>query len=114
AFSPSGRQKTTTISFPGDQSSDITRWLVEIQNPQQKVVRRVGGTGSLFPMMGWDGTDDQGRVVTNGTYRISLKTFGNKNEPLSDDFQNVEVVSARSHFGLQAANPYFSPRAGRG
>ncbi len=114
AFSPSGRQKTTTIAFPGDQSSDIARWLVEIQGPQQKIVRRIGGTGSLFPMLGWDGTDDQGRAVANGTYRITLRTYGHKNEPLSDDFQTVEVVTARSHFGLQTASPYFSPRAGKG
>ncbi|HJT24087.1 MAG TPA: hypothetical protein VJ873_05890, partial [bacterium] len=113
-FSPSGRQKTANISFPGDNSSNIARWLVSIQAPDQTVIRRFAGTGPLAPSFAWDGLNDSGKAMPEGKYRIALKTFGKKNELLSDDYETVEIISPRSHFELLTTNPYFSTRAKKG
>jgi len=112
-FSPSGRQKTTTISFPGDNSKDVAHWLVTIQAPNQSVIRRFGGTGPLLPSFAWDGLDDSGKAMPEGKYRVALKTFGRKNDVLSDDFETVEILSPRSHFELQTTDPYFSTQAAK-
>ena len=113
-FSPAGRQKTATISFPGDNSSNVSRWLVSIQAPDQTVIRRFAGTGPLAPSFAWDGLNDSGKAVPEGKYRIALKTFGKKNELISDDFETLEILSPRSHFELLTANPYFSTHAKKG
>lgn len=116
AFSPSGSQKTATVSFPEDRSPDMARWLVEFQAADQKAVRRVGGTGPLPPYIAWDGMDESGRMVAAGKYRVVLKTFNGRNEMLSDDSDSVEIISPRSHFGIEPAGTYFSTagRKGRG
>lgn len=113
-FSPAGRQKTTNISFPGDNSSDISRWLVSILAPDQTVIRRFAGTGPLAPSFAWDGLNDSGKPMPEGKYRIALKTFGKKNEILSDDFETIEILSPRSQFELLTTNPYFSTHAKKG
>jgi outer membrane protein OmpA-like peptidoglycan-associated protein len=107
-FSPAGKQKTTNISFPGDNTPDIARWLVSIQTNDQKTIRRFAGTGPLAPSFAWDGLNELGKEVPEGKYRISLKTFGKKNELLSDDFETVEILAPRSHFEIQTADLYFS------
>ncbi len=110
AFSPSGRQKTTVISFPEDWAADTARWVLIFQDSQQRDIRRIGGTGSLLPYLAWDGMDDKGKPAPEGTYRVVLKTFNDKNETLSEDFEKVEIISPRSRFGIQVENPYFSLR----
>lgn len=112
-FSPTGRQKMTNISFPGDNSTGITHWLVSIQAPDQVIIRRFAGTGPLAPSFAWDGLDDSGKAMPEGKYRIVLKTFGKKNEVLSDDFVTVDILSPRSHFELQTADVYFSTQAAK-
>jgi outer membrane protein OmpA-like peptidoglycan-associated protein len=110
-FSPAGREKTTSISFPGDRSTDVARWIVTLQSADQKIIRRFGGTGPITPSFIWDGLDEEGKPSREGTYRIGLKTFDKKNTLLSDDFTTVEILSPRSHFEIEAASAYFSSHA---
>ncbi len=109
-FSPSGRQKTATFTFPEGKTTDISRWILEIQSSGQKTVRRIGGTGPLLPMLAWDGMNEEGKQVPDGKYNVVLKTFGRKNDLLSNDRETVEVLSSRSHFDLQADRAYFSTK----
>ena len=106
-FSPSGKQKTTSISFPSDRSANVARWIVTIQSSDQKIARRFGGTGPITPSFTWDGLDEEGKPVKEGNYRIGLKTFSKKNDLLSDDFTSVEILSPKSHFEIAASETYF-------
>ena len=112
-FSPAGKHKTAVITFPEGSQKDVARWVVEIQSKAKEAVRRVGGTGPLLPMLGWDGMGDDGRQVPDGKYRIALKTFNHKNELLSDDAESVEVASARTRFELITSGTCFSTKGGR-
>lgn len=108
-FSPAGKQKTTMVKFPGKAGSDVARWIVMVQAPDKKILRKLGGSGGLLPGFIWDGMDDRGTAVPEGTYTIVLRTFNEKNEMLSDDSQTVEVLLPRSRFEITVADPYFSP-----
>ena len=112
-FSPTGKQKSATISFPEGNIPDVARWLVEIQNSKKAAVRRIGGTGALMPMLVWDGMNEEGKQVQDGKYQIVLKTFNRKNEILSNDFEPVEILSTRAHFEIQTTGRYFSTRPGK-
>jgi outer membrane protein OmpA-like peptidoglycan-associated protein len=107
-FSPSGKEKTTSISFPEDHSANVARWIVTIQSSDQKIIRRLGGTGPIAPSFIWDGLDEEGKPAREGNYRIGLKTFGMKNDLLSDDFTSVTILSPRSHFEIETTETYFS------
>ncbi len=106
-FSPLGRQKTTTLSFPGDESTDIARWLVTIQSPDKTSVRQFAGTGPLATFI-WDGLTNEGKPAREGKYQVALKTFNAKDQLLSDDAASVDILAPRSHFELQTADAYFS------
>lgn len=112
-FSPKGKQKTTSLSFPGAKPNDVSRWLIELRSSSKKTVRRIAGTGPLLPAVVWDGMGEDGRQVPDGKYQVLLKTFDRKGELLSDDNETVEVVSARSRFEIQSNVSYFSNRASR-
>ena len=113
AFSPEGKNKAATISFPGDNSPDIARWTVEFQDTTQKVVRHIEGTGLLLPQIVWDGLDDVGKQTADGKYQIVLKTLDKNNDLLSMDSEAVEMVSPRSRIVLRASGTYFSTLGGR-
>ncbi len=111
SFSPSGKQKTTVISFPNDWAADTARWVLLIQDKGQKDIRRIGGTGPLLPSLEWDGMDDKGNPAPEGAYQVNLKTFNARNELLSSDLEKVEIISPRSSFGISVEDPYFSTRS---
>lgn len=107
-FSPNGRQKTITVSFPEDQSKDIARWILVFRSEDQKNIRSIGGTGALQPTILWDGKDDDGNQPKDGKYQVVLRTYDKNNNLLSDDFESVELVTVISHLVMQANNVYFS------
>ncbi len=109
-FSPLGRQKTTAISFPGDEAPDIARWLVTIESPDKTPVRQFAGTGPLVSFV-WDGLRSDGKPVREGKYQVALKTFNDKDQLISDDASSVDILAPRAHFEIQTANIYFSTRA---
>jgi outer membrane protein OmpA-like peptidoglycan-associated protein len=113
AFSPEGRNKATTISFPGSNSPDIAAWSVEFQNASQKIARRIDGSGQLLPQIVWDGLDGTGTPVPEGKYQVMLKTYDKNQELLSMDSEAVEVVKPRARFALRSSGTYFSAPAGR-
>lgn len=112
AFSPSGRQKAVTITFPGDQSPDIRRWSLVVENAEKKPVRGYSGTGPLPPFLGWEGLDNDAQPSGEGEYHLHLRTFSSKNVMLSDDQETVSIIAPRSHFGIQIDEPYLSFRKG--
>ena len=112
-FSPSGEQKTTTLSFPNDSSLNVSRWLVEFESSDGKSIRRIAGTGPLLPSLIWDGNDDMGKPSGEGTYRVVLKTFDKNDGLLSNDSTSVEITSVRSTFSLSTNDPYYSNFGGK-
>jgi len=68
AFSPDGDgvRDTVAVSFA---VSEAATWSVEIHAPGGAVVRRLGGQGTQGAAM-WDGRDDAGNVLPDGTYTL--------------------------------------------
>ncbi len=107
-ISESGAQKTTQITFPGEKPDDIAGWEILIKNSTGKIYRKIDGTGKPFSALAWDGTDDSGKTLPEGVYQINLRTFNASNDLLSDDFTDLQIVPARSRFGMTVNSPYLS------
>ncbi len=112
AFSPSARPKAVTITFPGDQSPDIRRWVLSVETQDKKSIRTFSGTGPLPPFLGWEGLDDEAHQVPDGLYQLHLRTIDPNGSLLSDDLQSVSVVAPRARFGIQTDSPFLSFRKG--
>ncbi|HVM31711.1 MAG TPA: OmpA family protein [bacterium] len=112
ALSAGGGQ-TTSITFPGAHPDDITAWELLIKGVDGKIYRKIDGTGKPFSAIDWDGTDDQGKGLPSGMYQVALRTFNAAGGLLSDDSTLVQIVGARTHFGLSVNVPYLSLARGK-
>ncbi len=71
SFSPLGRQKAVTFTFPGDQSPDIKGWSLSLEDTSKKPIRSFSGTGPLPPFLGWEGLKEP----LNSTAALALVLF---------------------------------------
>ena len=71
-FSPTGEHAVTKILLNSRTKADAQSWALEIVNKAQEVVRRFGGSGQTPAHVQWDGKDEAGMPVADGSYRYQL------------------------------------------
>ncbi|HEY6867471.1 MAG TPA: hypothetical protein VI792_09445, partial [Candidatus Eisenbacteria bacterium] len=71
-FSPTGDQAVTKISLNSRTKGTPERWDLEILDKSDHVARRFGGQGQPPSHVEWDGKDDTGLPLADGTYRYRL------------------------------------------
>lgn len=71
-FSPTGEHAVTKILLNSRTKADAQSWALEIVNKAQEVVRRFGGSGQTPAHVQWDGKDEAGLPVADGSYRYQL------------------------------------------
>ncbi|HUX12115.1 MAG TPA: FlgD immunoglobulin-like domain containing protein, partial [Spirochaetia bacterium] len=72
-FSPDGDGRKDTVAFDQVSSREIG-WDGTVKNGAGQVVRSVHFIGTADPLFTWNGTDNQGRLVPDGTYSYTLHT----------------------------------------
>ena len=106
-FSPDGdgvRDKAE-VAFTVSEAAD---WSVEIRKPGGDVVRRVSGQGASAAAT-WNGKDDEGRDLPDGTYTLvaSAKSARGEARPATADV-HVDTTPPRLESAEVAPSP-FSP-----
>lgn len=71
-FSPTGEHAVTKILLNSRTKADAQSWSLEIVNKSQEVVRRFGGSGQTPAHVQWDGKDEAGMPVADGSYKYQL------------------------------------------
>ena len=71
-FSPTGERAVTKISLNSRTKADPERWTLEIVSKSDEVVRRFSGAGQPPSHVQWDGKDENGMPLADGTYRYRL------------------------------------------
>jgi hypothetical protein len=76
-FSPNrdGRFDRAHVTFKLEKADDVTVELVDADGDPVKTLlddRHLGAYQPLKPSLSWDGTDDEGRVVPDGRYKVRL------------------------------------------
>ena len=72
AFSPTGEKPTTQIRLNARTKSLADNWTLDIVGKTGQVVRRFSGPGMPPPHVQWDGKDETGLPVADGTYSYRL------------------------------------------
>ncbi len=116
-FSPGGKRPTVAVAQTGSRES---RWEGRFADASGKVVRRLVwsnpkelGTEDVSPpAFSWDGRDDSGQVVPDGSYSYTLVGTNRVGATASRDFAGPIVVSDRMGVvNLTSDVPFFSPKA---
>jgi len=71
-FSPSGKDRDVTFDIQTAVRGDIDAWSLEIRDGAGQVVRTVEGNGTPPADVTWNGEDQQGRLVSDGTYQARV------------------------------------------
>ena len=71
-FSPTGEHAVTKILLNSRTKADAQNWTLEIVNKSHEIVRRFGGNGQTPAHIQWDGKDETGLPLADGTYKYQL------------------------------------------
>jgi len=90
-FSPTGEHAVTRISLNARTKGNPTTWTLEIINKADEVVRRFGGQGQPPSHLEWDGKDEVGMPLPDGTYRYHLLVNDAAGRLVSGPMRTVEI-----------------------
>jgi hypothetical protein len=71
-FSPTGEKAVTKISLNARTKAEPDQWTLEIVNKSDEVVRKFAGQGQPPSHVQWDGKDETGLPLPDGTYHYRL------------------------------------------
>ncbi|WP_294428717.1 FlgD immunoglobulin-like domain containing protein [uncultured Treponema sp.] len=107
-FSPDGDSKKDSIKITAETSSE-DKWTANILDSKNQVIRTYSWQGKVPSSVEWNGTDQAGNKVADGTYKIvfaSEDAAGNKG---SAEISNIVVDTREAKAYITVENDAFSP-----
>jgi len=90
-FSPTGENAVTNISLGSRTKSDTDNWTLTLINKTDEVVRKFGGKGIPPAHLMWDGKDENGMPLPDGTYRYQLVVHDADGREILSPTRSVEI-----------------------
>jgi outer membrane protein OmpA-like peptidoglycan-associated protein/flagellar hook assembly protein FlgD len=106
-FSPDGDGNRDSVMFRQD-SSEEDLWQGEIRNEDDDVVKSAFWKGEAGDFV-WDGTDNAGNVVPDGTYTYVVQTEDKAGNRARETVQGITVDTAPTKIFVTASGEYLSP-----
>jgi len=100
-FSPTGERAVTRIDLYSKTKSSPQTWTLDILDKQDQTVRRFGGAGQPPSHLQWDGKDESGMPLADGTYRYRLVVRDAAGRVLEGPVKAIEIFTT----GPQGAVP---------
>jgi hypothetical protein len=97
-FSPTGTNSVTRINMTARTRSDAQKWTLEIVNDSKLVVRRFGGRGAPPAHIMWDGKDEAGLPLPDGTYVYQMVVVDSDGHSMNSDRHEV-IISTQGPQG---------------
>jgi hypothetical protein len=92
-FSPLGQQSVTKIGLKAKTKAETETWSLEIRDKSNQVVRRFGGKGDPPAHVMWDGKDETGLPLPDGSYRYVLLVQDIEGRELTSRERAVEITT---------------------
>jgi hypothetical protein len=92
-FSPTGENAVTKITLAARTKADPTTWSLDVVDKSDTVVRRFGGQGQPPSHLEWDGKDENGLPLADGTYRYSLVVKDAAGRTVRGATRSVEIAT---------------------
>lgn len=100
-FSPAGENSVTSFGLKAHTRGEPAEWTLDIIDKHDQLVRRFGGKGGPPAHVLWDGTNEAGMPLPDGTYRYSLVVLDDQGIELDAKERNVVISTS----GPQGAIP---------
>ena len=103
-FSPTGERAVTRISLNSRTKGMPESWALEILDKSDHTVRRFGGQGATPSHIQWDGKDETGLPLADGTYRYRLQVKDHDGRIVESPLRTIEISTG----GPQGSVPVIS------
>ena len=90
-FSPTGENAVTNIVLGSRTKADTENWTLSLINKTDEVVRKFGGKGTPPAHLLWDGKDESGMPLPDGTYRYQLLVHDADGREILSPTHTVEI-----------------------
>lgn len=92
-FSPTGERAVTRIDLYSKTKATPQTWTLDILDKQDQTVRRFGGAGQPPSHLQWDGKDESGMPLADGTYRYRLVVRDAAGRVLEGPTRAIEIFT---------------------
>lgn len=106
-FSPDGDGNKDSLPVTV-QSSKEEKWTATVVNSKNTVVKTYVWQGQV-PSFAWDGTDESGNKVVDGTYKISFASVDAAGNKASTEISGIKVDNRETKAFVTAELDAFSP-----
>ena len=100
-FSPTGESAVTKIVLGSRTKAETESWTLNLVNKTEETVRRFGGKGAPPAHLLWDGKDESGMPLADGTYHYQLIVHDADGREIVSPTRTVEISTG----GPQGAVP---------
>lgn len=90
-FSPTGESAVTKILLDSRTKAETGSWSLKLVNKTDEVVRQFGGKGAPPAHLLWDGKDENGMPLPDGTYRYQLVVNDSNGKEIVSPERKVEI-----------------------
>lgn len=92
-FSPTGERAVTKISLNARTKAEPSEWALTILDKGDAIVRRFGGAGQPPAHLLWDGKDETGLPLADGTYRYALVVHDRDGRTFESPTREVQITT---------------------
>jgi flagellar motor protein MotB len=112
-FSPNGDSFKDNVSFlfKYKDDSSAAEWVLSIENEKRRTLKKFSGKGALPVSVIWDGKDDGGDVLRDGSYNYVLSAEDIVGNRVSTFKQTIKVDNTAPVVEISADPDLFSPNA---
>ncbi len=93
-FSPLGTQSVTKIHLKTNTKADASSWKLQIVDKSSNIVRRFSGRGVPPAHVMWDGKDEAGLPLPDGSYKYQLVVSDMEGRELVGPERVVEIMTS--------------------
>ncbi|HEX7077649.1 MAG TPA: PorV/PorQ family protein [Candidatus Eisenbacteria bacterium] len=90
-FSPTGERATTKIDLNARTKAEVEDWDLQLINKSGETVRTFGGKGAPPAHIQWDGKDETGLPLADGTYHYRLTVHDADGRVIESRTRDVEI-----------------------
>ena len=90
-FSPTGETAVTKIVMNARTKAETEDWSLALVNKSDETVRKFGGKGTPPAHLLWDGKDETGLPLPDGTYRYHLVVHDTDGRAIQSPERKVEI-----------------------
>lgn len=101
-FSPMSENNIAQIELNAKTRSAVTEWVLEIIDNEGRLVRQYSNKGEIPEKVIWDGRDNNGILVKDGTfgYRFDIITIDGKNSHADGSLVTIDSQGPEGTLGL--------------